>query len=277
MSSTAFTSAQARIKGVPRHWRKPPFIESRNVRWLLWMGALVYLAFGLGSLDINWARISQGMERGWVFVLGFLQPDFTTRSSDILTGFQESLTMTVTSTAVGVALSIPVAVGAARNLSPTWIYVVCRGIITVSRTLNEIIVAILLVAMFGFGPFAGFLTLTFATIGFMAKLLAEDIEEIVPSQLEALRATGASTLQVLDFSVLSQVLPRLVGLSLYRLDINFRESAVIGIAGAGGIGATLNTAMDRYEFDSAAAILMVIIAIVMLCEYVSGWLRRRIL
>lgn len=276
MNNTTFTAPSH--SDVPiRQWRKPPFIERRAIRWLLWVGALTYLVFGLGSLDINWDRISLGLERGWVFVQGFFRPDFTSRGSDILVGFQESLTMTVTSTAVGVALSIPVAVGAARNLAPTWIYVLCRGVITVSRTLNEIIVAILLVAMFGFGPFAGFLTLTFATIGFMAKLLAEDIEEIVPSQLEALRATGASTLQLLDFAVLSQVLPRLVGLSLYRLDINFRESAVIGIAGAGGIGATLNTAMDRYEFDSAAAILLVIIAIVMVSEYVSGWLRRRIL
>lgn len=263
--------------GYPRQWRKPPFIESRAVRWCMWFAALTYLVFSVASLDINWARIAQGLERGGAFVLAFLHPDFSSRRSDILIGFQESLTMTVTSTAAGVALSIPVAVGAARNLAPTWLYAMCRGVIAVSRTLNEIIVAILLVAMFGFGPFAGFLTLTFATIGFMAKLLAEDIEEINPSQLEALRATGASTLQLLDFAVLSQVLPRLMGLSLYRLDINFRESAVIGIAGAGGIGATLNTAMDRYEFDSAAAILLIIIAIVMVSEYVSGWLRRRVL
>jgi phosphonate transport system permease protein len=106
--------------------------------------------------------------------------------------------------------------------------------------------------------------------------MAEDIEEIEASQLEALRATGAGYLQVLDFAVLSQVMPRLIGLSLYRLDINFRESAVIGIVGAGGIGATLNTAMDRYEFDSAAAIILVIITIVMVAEYSSGWLRKRI-
>jgi len=76
--------------------------------------------------------------------------------------------------------------------------------------------------------------------------------------------------------VLSQVLPRLIGLSLYRLDINFRESAVIGIGGAGGIGATLNTAMDRYEFDTAAAVILVIIVIVMLAEYASGWLRKHV-
>ena len=136
------------------------------------------------------------------------------------------------------------------------------------------IVAILLVAMFGFGPFAGFLTLTFATVGFLAKLLAEEIESTDPSQAEAMRATGAGWWQVLNYGIQPQIMPRLIGLSVYRLDINFRESAVIGIVGAGGIGATLNTAMDRYEYDSAGAILILIIAIVMLAEYASGHLRR---
>jgi phosphonate transport system permease protein len=259
-----------------RHWRRPQFISNPLARWALYLAAALYLVLGISSVDMNWERAILGLERGWAFILGFLHPNFTSRWSDIVIGFQESLTMTVTSTALGVLLSIPVAVGSARNLAPTWLYLICRGFVALSRTLNEIIVAIFLVAMFGFGPFAGFLTLTFATIGFMAKLMAEDIEEIESSQLEALRATGARYLQVLDFAVLSQVMPRLVGLSLYRLDINFRESAVIGIVGAGGIGATLNTAMDRYEFDSAAAIILVIITIVMVAEYSSGWLRKRI-
>ncbi len=259
-----------------RTWRRPPFIRHAGLRWTLILGSVAYLVIALGSLDINWARLSEGMERGWRFVSAFAHPDFSTRSGDIVTGFQESLTMTLTSTVLGVALSIPLAIGAARNLASTPIYLACRAVIAVSRTLNEIIVAIFLVVMFGFGPFAGFLTLTFATVGFMAKLLAEDIEEIKPSQLEALRATGARPLQVLDFAVLSQVMPRLIGLSLYRLDINFRESAVIGIVGAGGIGATLNTAIDRYEFDTAAAVILVIIAIVLFCEYTSGWIRKAV-
>ena len=265
------------LSSTPSQWRRPPMISRRWLRLSLLLGAAVYLALAIASLEVNWARVADGLDRGWAFVAAFLQPDFTSRGGDILDGFKESLTMTLTSTALGVALSIPFALGAARNLAPQWIYLLCRGVIAISRTLNEIIVAILLVAMFGFGPFAGFLTLTFATIGFLAKLLAEDIEEIQESQLEAMRATGASTAQVLDFAVLTQVLPRLLGLSLYRLDINFRESSVIGIVGAGGIGATLNTAMDRYEYDSAAAILLVIIAIVIAAEYGSGWIRKRIL
>lgn len=262
---------------MPATWRKPPFIQRAWLRRLLWLGAIVYLVLALATLNVNWARVAEGLGRGWRFIQAFIQPDFVSRYGDIIQGFQESLTMALTSTALGLALAVPFALGAARNLAPRWLYLFCRGFIALSRTLNEIIVAIFLVAMFGFGPFAGFLTLTFATIGFLAKLLAEDIEEVEPAQLEALRATGASSAQVLDFAVLTQVMPRLVGLALYRLDINFRESSVIGIVGAGGIGATLNTAMDRYEFDTAAAVLLVIIAIVMLAEYGSGWIRKRIL
>jgi len=122
--------------------------------------------------------------------------------------------------------------------------------------------------------YAGFLTLSFATIGFLAKLLAEDIEDIDEAQAEAIRSTGASWWQLVNYGVQPQVMPRLIGLSLYRLDINFGESAVIGIVGAGGIGANLNTAIDRYEFDSAGAILLIIIVIVMVAEYLSGYVRQ---
>jgi phosphonate transport system permease protein len=156
------------------------------------------------------------------------------------------------------------------------VYLVCRAIIAVSRTFQEVIIAILFVAMVGFGPFAGFLTLSFATIGFLAKLLAEDIEDIDAGQAEAIRATGASWLQLINYAVQPQVMPRLIGLSLYRVDINFRESAVVGIVGAGGIGATLNTALSRYEYDTAAAVLIMIIVIVMFAEYSSSLIRKRI-
>ncbi|NNE37898.1 MAG: ABC transporter permease subunit, partial [Gammaproteobacteria bacterium] len=160
------------------------------------------------------------------------------------------------------------------NLSVLPVYYICRGIIALSRTFPEIILAIFFVKLFGFGPFAGFVTLSIATIGFYAKLLAEDIEDIDKSQAEAIRATGSSWLQWLNYAIQPQVTPRAIGLAAYRFDINFRESAVVGIVGGGGIGATLLTAFDRYEFESAAAILLIIILIVMAVEYSSGWLRK---
>ena len=108
----------------------------------------------------------------------------------------------------------------------------------------------------------------------LAKLLAEDIENSSPAQAEAVKATGANWFQWINYAIQPQVMPRMIGLSVYRLDINFRESAVVGIVGGGGIGATLNTAFSRYEFDTAAAILLVIIGIVMVLEYASSHLRK---
>lgn len=259
----------------PSTWRRPPqIVKDRRWRIAIQIGIVAYLVLAVGSLEVNWERVAIGLERGQRFILGFLQPDFASRWNDIYRGLIESLTMTLTSTVVGVAISVPIGIGAARNLAPRAVYLVCRGIIAVSRSLQEIIVAIFLVAMFGFGPFAGFLTLSFATIGFLAKLLADDIEEIDETQSEAIRSTGASWFQLVNYAVQPQVMPRLIGLSLYRLDINFRESAVIGIVGAGGIGATLNTAIDRYEYDSAGAILLIIIGLVMVAEYGSSYLRK---
>lgn len=261
--------------GLPRRtWQRPPLIRNHTLRWTTYTGASLYLALAIATLDVNWLRVYEGLERGWRFVEGFLLPDFTSRWSDIVIGMQESLTMTVTSTVAGVLISVPVGIGAARNLAPPPVYFLCRGVIALSRSLQEIIIAILFVAMFGFGPFAGFLTLSFATIGFLSKLLAEDIEDVDESQAEAIRATGAGWWQLVNYAIQPQVMPRLIGLSFYRLDINFRESAVIGIVGAGGIGATLNTAMDRYEYDSAGAILILIILIVMAAEYFSGYVRK---
>ncbi|WP_169567481.1 phosphonate ABC transporter, permease protein PhnE [Sneathiella limimaris] len=257
-------------------WKKPHFIKNPVLRWGLIIGTLVYISLATGSLEVNWARVSEGLIRGWNFIIAFATPDFVSRGTDIRDGLIESVIMTITSTIVGIAISIPIGLGAARNIAPLPVYLVCRGIVALSRALNEIIVAILMVAIFGFGPLAGFITLSFATIGFLAKLMAEDIEDMSRVQAEAVKSTGATWMQWINYGVQPQVLPRLVGLSMYRLDINFRESAVLGLVGAGGIGATLNTAFDRYEFDTAAAILLIIIGTVMVLEYLSGIIRKKV-
>ncbi len=259
-----------------KRWRRPPLVRRAWLRWMLLAGFTLYLIAAIASVEVNWARVYEGLDRGAAFVMAFARPDFVSRADAIWDGMVESIVMTVAASVVGIAVSIPIALGAARNIAPLPIYLICRGIIAVSRALQEIIVAILLVAIFGFGPLAGFLTLSFATIGFLSKLLAEDIESMDRSQAEAVRATGARWSQWIDYGVRPQVIPRLIGLSIYRVDINFRESAILGLVGAGGIGATLNTAFDRYEYDTAAAILLLIIGIVMVLEYVSGVIRARV-
>jgi phosphonate transport system permease protein len=257
-----------------RHWKKPPLIKRAWLRWALGFGAVLYLALALGTTDVNWNRVWEGLPRGARFFAAFFPPNFAGRWNDISEGILESLWITVASTVIGIGISIPVGVGAAKNIAPAPVYYFCRGVLAVSRSFQEIILAIFFVKLFGFGPFAGLVTLSFATIGFYGKLLAEDIEDMHPAPAEAVRASGASLLQWINYGIQPQVTPRMVGLALYRFDINFRESAVVGIVGAGGIGATLDTAFNRYEFDSAAAILLIIIGIVMLVEYTSGYVRR---
>jgi len=264
----------ATLSSARRVWRKPPLIANPRLRWAIGLGAAIYLALAFGTMDINWTRVLDGLPRGQKFIAAFFPPDFVSRWDAIVDGIYESLWMTVTATVAGIAISIPVGLGAARNLAPLPVYYFCRGVLAVSRSFQEVILAIFFVKLFGFGPFAGFITLSVATIGFYGKLLAEDIEDMDPGQAEAVKATGAGWFQWLNYAVQPQVMPRMIGLGLYRLDINFRESAVVGIVGGGGIGATLNTAFDRYEFDSAAAILLIIIAIVMAVEYSSGYVRR---
>lgn len=259
-----------------QRWSPPPLIKNPWWRWGLGLGAIAYLGLAIASVPVNWGRIVRGLDRGSQILLGFVQPDFVARGSDIIDGVAESLVMTVVATVVGVVISIPIGIGAARNLSPLPLYLLCRLLIALSRTFQEVIIAILFVVMVGFGPLAGVLTLSFTTVGFLAKLWADDIEEVDASQVEAVRATGASWAQMVSYGVLPQVLPRLVGLSMYRLDINLRESAVIGIVGAGGIGSTLDTALQRYEYRTASAILLVIIALVMVVELLSGLIRRRL-
>lgn len=273
--SAGTTPSVARLDAAKAgHWKPLAKISNANLRWALNGAVLVYLVLLYFSVDINWARVTQGMDRGIDFMASFLTPDFVTRGGEIAVGLRESLTMTFVATVIGIALAIPVGLGAARNIAPPPVYYFCRAIIALSRTFQEIIIAILFVAMFGFGPLAGVMTLAFATIGFMAKLLAEDIEDAQRDPMEAVRATGASWLQWINYAVQPQVMPRLIGLSLYRLDINFRESAIIGIVGAGGIGATLNTSINRYDYDTSAAVLLVIIGIVLCSEYLSGYVRK---
>ena len=226
------------------------------------------------SLEVNPERIARGLARLGVVAARAFPPDFH-RTGLLVSGVLESIEIATLATLFGVVLGIPVAILAARNVVILPLYVAGRGVITLGRTFHELIVAIIFVKAVGFGPLAGVLTLTVSSVGSFSKLLAEQIETIDRGQIEAVRATGASRGAVLLFGVLPQVLPRIIGLTIYKWDINLRQSTIIGIVGAGGIGATLYNAFSRYDYDFALAILLVIVAIVLVGEGVSALARRR--
>jgi phosphonate transport system permease protein len=260
---------------LPDSWRKPPFIASPALRYGLIVLVIAYVVWSLSSLPFDWERISDGMSRAGRIFSGAIPPSFA-RSELLIDGFLESLKIALIATAGGVLLSIPIALMAARNLAPRPIYIIGRGIVIVARSFHPVIVAIIFVKAVGFGPLAGILTLVVYSIGFVAKMLAERIEEIDHGQVEAMRSAGAGYLLTLIYGVVPQIMPRQIGLTIYQLDSNLRASAVVGIVGAGGIGSTLANAFGRYDYDFALAIIMVIIGAILISEAVSGYIRKRL-
>src|SRR5664280_736432 len=127
----------------PRLWKKPPLIKRAWLRWTLGLGAALYIALALGTTEVNWARVWAGLPRGAQFVTAFFPPDFVSRWDEIVEGISESLWMTVVSTVVGIALSIPVGIGAARNIAPAPIYYFCRAVLALSRSFQEVPLATL--------------------------------------------------------------------------------------------------------------------------------------
>ncbi|MGM0606401.1 MAG: phosphonate ABC transporter, permease protein PhnE [Halobacteriota archaeon] len=258
-------------------WRRPTAFSSHRVKWVVYLLALGVIGWSLAGLTITPQRFVEGLGYGYELIDSMMPP--ATGNSDVIRlrdAMIETVAMAMIATVSGIAISLPVAFGAAENLSPRPAYYLCRGIISISRAIDGLIVAIIAVVALGFGPLAGIVAISFKTIGFFSKLFGEDLEDIDMRSVEAIHATGASPLQTLGYGVVPQVVPRFVGLAVYRWDINIRSSTIVGIVGAGGIGVLLNRAYSRYEFDYVAAILIAIIAVVLVAELVSAVVRRRV-
>jgi len=233
-----------------------------------WLLFAVYLGYAASQLEFTPARFAVGLEHGAKFLSRLFPPDFH-RWELLLKGMLESLQIAVVASALGVALSLPLSLIAARNLMPPWLTWPARLVMVLCRSFHPVIVAILFVKAVGFGALAGILALTVASVGFLGKLFTEAIEEISLKQVEAIRASGAPFLSVVGFAVIPQVFSRFVGFIAYETDANLRNSTMVGIVGAGGIGGTLFAAFQRFDFDFVCAIVLTIIALIMAGEVLT--------
>ncbi|MHA1190647.1 MAG: phosphonate ABC transporter, permease protein PhnE, partial [Alphaproteobacteria bacterium] len=158
----------------------------------------------------------------------------------------DTINIATLGTIIALALAIPVAFLAARNTTPSAVFVrpIALLIIVSTRSINSLIWALLLVTIIGPGVFAGMVAIAIRSIGFCAKLLYEAIEEIDRNQVEAIAATGASRWQIMAYGIVPQIMPAFAGIAVFRWDINIRESTVLGIVGAGGIGLQLQGSLN---------------------------------
>jgi phosphonate transport system permease protein len=191
----------------------------------------------------------------------------------------DTLNIATLGTLIAVVLALPVAFLAARNTTPSirFIRPVALLVIVTSRSINSLIWALLLVSILGPGLLAGIIAIALRSIGFIGKLLYEAIEEIDHSQVEAISATGATPLQILDYGITPQVLPAFAGITVFRWDINIRESTVLGLVGAGGIGLELSHSLNTLAWPQVSLIFMVILGSVVLSEWVSAKVRHAII
>ena len=182
--------------------------------------------------------------------------------------------MAVAGTFLALLVAFPIAFLAARNTTPhPGVYRTIRTVLNFLRTIPDLALGLLFVAAVGLGAFAGTLALAIHTATVLGKLLSESVENIDDGVVDAIRATGAGYAQMLSFAVLPQILPDLISFTLYRLETNIRAASVLGLIGAGGIGYLMNTSFRTFQYQEAAAIVLVLIALVMLVDYLSSRLR----
>lgn len=186
----------------------------------------------------------------------------------------ETVQMALAGTFLALLAAFPMGFLAARNTAPhASVYYLVRAALNFIRTIPDLVLGLLFVAAVGLGAFAGTLALAIHTATVLGKLLSESVENIDEGVVEAIRATGAGYLQVLSFAVLPQILPDLISFTLYRLETNIRAASVLGLIGAGGIGYLMNTSFRIFQYQDAAAIVLVLIALVMLVDHLSSRLR----
>lgn len=248
--------------------------------WAAWlMGAAALIAcWQMISERTIWAFVTDAPAQAGDLAARMVPPDFGF-IRQLARPLWDTINTATLGTVIAIVIAVPVAYCAARNTTPGVALVrpVALFVIVSSRSINALIWALLLVTIVGPGVFAGILAIALRSIGFCAKLLYEAIEEIDEGQVEAVRATGASGAQVTAYGIVPQVMPAFAGISVFRWDINIRESTVLGLVGAGGIGLPLNAAITTLAWTQVSLILLVIIATVVVSEWVSAKVRHAII
>jgi phosphonate transport system permease protein len=248
--------------------------------WAAWLAgtAIFVYCFGLISDKTIWAFVLDAPQQAGDLAGRMVPPDWG-YIRQLGRPIWDTINIATIGTIGALVLAVPVAYCAARNTTPsvTLVRPVALFIIVSSRSINALIWALMLVAIVGPGVFAGIIAITLRSIGFCAKLLYEAIEEIDEAQVEAIKATGASRTQVTAYGIVPQIMPAFAGISVFRWDINIRESTVLGLVGAGGVGLELNAAITQIYWTQVSLILLVIVATVILSEWVSAKVRHAII
>jgi len=228
-------------------------------------------------LDTDWHRIGSGGEiiKQLSYFIGL---DFSLIKHLIIPAF-ETFLMACLGTALGLFLSLPVAWLGAKNVTPLGMlsFGFARFLMTISRSIHEIIWALIFVGAVGLGALPGILALAFRSVGFISKIISEAIEEADKKPIEAIRAAGGSGFDIMYYGIIPQILPTVIGTIIFEWDINIRRSAIMGLVGAGGLGLAFFRQMHMSNYPGVTTVIMFIFLLVMIGEIFSNYYRKKII
>lgn len=246
----------------PRSWRATAMMA-------LLMVILVASWEGADMRPLDLIRDSSNMA---MFLEDFFPPNFYDWEL-YLREMIVTVKIAVWGTALAILAGIVFGLLCAENLTPVWIHQPTRRLMDAFRAVNEIVFALIFIVAVGLGPFAGVLALFVSTTGTLAKLFSEAVESIDPQPVEGIRATGAGRLEEIFYGVIPQVLPLWISYSLYRFEANVRGASILGIVGAGGIGAVLYDHMRSFQYAETCALLIILIVTVSILDFASARIR----
>ncbi len=227
--------------------------------------------------DTDWERIGS-FANVLRSVQRFIGIDFAL-FADLLKPALETFIIASLGTLLGVIVCIPAAWFGALNITPfkPITYPLARLMMTLSRSIHEIVWALFFVSAVGLGAMAGILALAVRSVGFIAKMSAEAIEDIKPGPVEAIRATGANTFQVIIFAILPQVLPQILGVIIFEWEINIRRSAILGLVGAGGLGLVFFRQMNTFNYYGVTSVILATLGLILIGEVISHYVRKTVI
>lgn len=259
-------------------WTGPRPLTLRS--WLLCLAAVVLVALVLTwsaqGTQLSWSELANGLPQIGDFLNRSFPPNWNILGN-LIGPAVETIQIALWGTLLGVIVAVPVSFLAARNLNRNrFVYQTVRQFLNVTRSINELILALVFVSAVGLGPFPGVLALALHGVGMVGKFFAESIEEIDDGPLEALRATGARPLQVIVFGVLPQVITAWIATVLYRFEVNLRQATVLGMVGAGGLGFELVNSIKLFKYQDTATCIVVVTLMVVVADTISSRLRQMI-
>ncbi|MDQ5768717.1 phosphonate ABC transporter, permease protein PhnE [Thiothrix subterranea] len=243
----------------------------------VWVSLLLGLCWlVVWHLDISFQTLLWGWQDILEYFSRYSSPDFR-HAPKYLWLMLETMAMGLWGTVLAFAIAFLLAPYAARNLSPNpWVYNLTRELLNFMRAMPDILLALILVSIMGLGPLPGALALGIHTAGFLGKFFAESLERVEHGRYEALDAVGAGFSQKVLYAGWPSILREMTGYTLYILDRNIRTGAVLGLVGAGGIGIALYDTLRMFNYNQAAALLIIMLGAIIVLDRLSGLIRSKL-